>query len=102
MIDITAVKRDKKLSNDKFDRCYYCGHNHKRGKQNCLEFGKTCDGCGQRNHLKAMCRSKDQGLKHGSKKTSKKCTHRCYIHEMNECHDYMEDLQDQVQSLFYS
>ena len=43
--------------------------------------------------------------KRDSRKPSKangKCSHKCRVHEINECHDDMEDLSEQVQSLFYS
>ena len=61
-----------------------------------------------------MCRSKGSSKfksesEHDSRKLSKangkgssKCLHKCKIHEINECHDDMEDLNEQVQSLFYS
>ena len=31
-----------------------------------------------------------------------KCSHKCRVYEVNECHDDMEDLNEQVQSLFYA
>ena len=31
-----------------------------------------------------------------------RCTHKCRVHEINECQNDMEDLNEQVQSLFYS
>ena len=31
-----------------------------------------------------------------------KCTHKCRVHEINECQNDMEDLSEQIQSLFYS
>ena len=88
--------------------CGKCGHSH--GKRDCPAFGKDCFKCGGKNHFGKMCRSKGSSkfkseLKRDSRKPSKangRCTHKCRVHEINECHDDMEDLNEQVQSLFYS
>ena len=43
--------------------------------------------------------------KHDSRKPSKangRYTHKCRVHEINECQNDMENLNEQVQSLFYS
>ena len=72
--------------------------------------GKTCDKCGQKNHFKTVCKSSEGSMhKHDSRKrcdrAKGKYTHRCNIHEINgDCHDddMVEDLMDQVQSLFYN
>ena len=74
---------------------------------------KTCDKCGQKNHFRMVCRSSEGSMSessHDSRKRSDRakrnnCTHRCNIHEINgDCHDdnSVEDLVDQVQSLFYN
>ena len=104
-IGMDAIK-SKKNRSSQGEKCDYCGHSHKKGKQNCPVFGKTCNSCGQKNHFKVMCRSKDEGSKYEPRKCrpdrAKKCTHRCDVHEITECQDdTMEDLTDQVQSLFY-
>ena len=88
------------------DKCDYCGCKHKRCKQNCPALGKICDKCGGKKHFKVVCRSKDNGSKSRkrSDRTNGKCKHRCNVHEINEdCHNDngIEDLTDQVQSLFY-
>ena len=84
--------------------------NQKRGKQNCPAFGKTCDNCGGKNHFKNVCKSKRGSDKNKSHRAKGKCTHRCDIHEVDCCDDNsenstestdMDDLADQVQSLFY-
>ena len=97
--------------------CDFCGRNHKRGKQNCLAFGKNYNKCGGKNHFKNVCKYEKSGSsrRHGSdrdrsSRTKSKCTHRCDIHEVDCCDDSpknstestdMDDLADQVQSLFY-
>ena len=35
-------------------------------------------------------------------KANGKCSHKCRVHEINECQDDMNDLEEQVQSLFYN
>ena len=100
-IGMDTIKSGKNRSSH--EKCDYCGQHHKKGKQNCLAFGKICNKYGQKNHFKAMCRSSEGSRKCRSDRT-KKCTYRCNVHEMNqECQDDtgMEDLADQVQSLFY-
>ena len=84
------------------------GKNSQEGKQNCPAYEKNCDKCGGKNHFKAMCRSsegsKDKSRKGSDRTSGRKCTHRCNVHEISEdCHDDngMDDLADQVQSLFY-
>ena len=56
-------------------------------------------------------RTSDSGSKSESKHDSRRpdrangknrCSHRCNVHEIEECHDDMADLNKQVQSLFYS
>ena len=48
------------------EKCDFCGQNHKKGKQNCLAYGRICDRCYQKNHFKAMCRS-SEGSRYKSK-----------------------------------
>ena len=62
--------------------------------------------------FKKMCRfSKESKSKSESGRDSRrpsrangmgKCSHKCEFHEINECHDDMNDLEEQVQSLFYN
>ena len=113
LTSIDAIKQ-------KFSRrgnCDFCGWSHKKGKQNCPAFGKICDKCGEKNHFKNVCKSDKSGSsrrcgsdRDRSHKTKGKCTHRCDIHEVDCCDDSPEnstestdvdDLVDQVQSLFY-
>ena len=73
-------------------------------KEIVLAFGKKCQKCGCENHLKSVCRSgsnteKYEHSRHGSKKPSigKR------FHEISkEKSESMDDLADQVQSLFYN
>ena len=114
VVSVEAIR--KNFKDDHRDLCAYCGHSHKRGKRNCPAYGKTCDKCSGKNHFKTMCkgRSTDSGSKsesrcdsrrsHGANRKNK-CSHRCNVHDIDieeECHDDMEDLTDQVQSLFYA
>ena len=84
--------------------CDKCGHSH--GKRDCVAFGKECHKCGGKNHFRKMCRSKGSS-KAESKCDSRRasngsCSHKCRVHEINECQNDMEDLTEQVQSLFYN
>ena len=100
LVSVDAIRK-----NSQNNKCDYCGCKHKRGKQNCPALGKTCDKCGGKNHhFKVVCRSKDEGSKSRKRSDRTKCKHRCDVHEINEdCHEdnRIEDLMDQVQSLFY-
>ena len=86
--------------------CNYCGCDHKKG--DCPAFGIECHKCGRKNHFSKMCRSQGSNKsesKRDSRKPSKatgKCTQKCRVHEINKCQNDMEDLSEQVQSLFYS
>ena len=88
--------------------CRYCGCNHRKG--DCPAFSRECHKCGQKNHFSKMCKSSNQGFeksesRHDSRKprqANSRYTHKCRVHEINECQDDMEDLSKQVQSLFYS
>ena len=91
----------------KISDCNFGGHTH--GKGECPAFGKECHKCGGKNHFSKKCRS-SKGSKYESKHDSRrpnrvngKCSHKCRVHEViEECHDDMEDLNEQVQSLFYA
>ena len=84
--------------------CKFCGRSH--GKRDCPAFGKECHNCGRKNHFSKMCRSQGSSKsesKHDSRKLRQangKCTRR--VHEINKGQNDMEDLSEQVQSLFYS
>ena len=102
LVSVNAIRKNSQYG----DKCDYCGHSHKRGKQNCPAYGKICDQYGGKNHFRVMCRSSEGSkLRKRSDRTSdRKCKHRCNVHEITEdCHDDngMDDLADQVQSLFY-
>ena len=97
--------------------CDFSGRNHKRGKQNCPAFGKNCDKCGGKNYFKNVCKYEKSGSsrrcgsdRDRSSRTKAKCTHRCDVHEVDCCDNSpknstesteVDDLADQVQSLFY-
>ena len=77
--------------------CKYCGKLH--NKRNCPAYGKKFQKCGKENHFKAVCKSgnnRDHSKPRG--KTGKK-----KFHEINESGEgAMDDLAEQVQSLFYN
>ena len=88
--------------------CRCCGRDHKKG--DCPAFGSECHKCGGKNHYSQMCKSSKGFEKSESKCDSRKprqatgrCTHKCRVYEVNEeCQNDMEDLSEQVESLFYS
>ncbi|XP_052562525.1 uncharacterized protein K02A2.6-like [Culex pipiens pallens] len=51
--------------------CRYCGNEHDRDKAKCPAYGKTCIGCGGRNHFKNVCwkkgRNQNRNKKHHKK-----------------------------------
>ena len=81
--------------------CKYCGKSHNRG--NCPAYGKKCQKCGRENHFKAVCRSGEGKRDHRdfSKSRQKKSKGKKF-HEVNEEDGVMDDLSEQVQSLFYN
>ena len=112
---LTSIDAIKQKFSREGKYCDFCGWSHKRGKQDCPAFGKTCNKCGGKNHFKNVCKYYKSGSKRGSDRdrshrTKGKCTHRCNIHEVDCCDDSpknstegtdMSDLMEQVQSLFY-
>ena len=107
-VDKLRKKSTNFRGNDKdthYTDCRFCGCNHKKG--DCPAFGKICHRCGRKNHFESKCRSERGSSKAESKhdsrsKTNGRCSYKCRVHEVDECHDDMEDLSEQVQSLFYS
>ena len=107
VVSMDAVRNKFEKRKEICDR-NYCGHTH--GKGECPAFGKECNRCGQKNHFEKKWRSSSgpRSTKSESRcdsirsdRTKRKCSHRCNMHEIEECHDDgMEDLMDQFQSLF--
>ena len=100
-LSVEAIKRGFKDDYRDFksqQKCDYCGWSHRRGKRNCPAFGKTCHKCGGKNHFRTVCKSKESESKHYSRRSDR--TKRKNINDI-ECQDDMEDLTEQVQSLFY-
>ena len=112
LVDVNAVKKKVKFHKD----CDYCGCSHNKG--DCPAYGKMCNKCGKMNHFEKKCRQKpdprSQGngrRGRGSKNICKCCgSKRKDINEISceNCDDegcsngnQMEDLMEQVQSLFY-
>ena len=104
LVSIGAIKNRSRQ--DKILDCNYCSHTH--GKGSCPAYGKVCSRCGRKNHFDKKCRQ-DRSSRHKGRHTwfdkkDSKCIHRCDVHEINEdCHEDngMNDLANQVQSLFY-
>ena len=89
-------------SSSSSNKCKYCGQSHNRG--NCPAFGKECLKCGKKNHFKSVCKANGSNGKHDhSRSRSKKTKKGKKFHEINESENSneMDDLQEQVQSLFY-
>ena len=101
LVSVNAIKKNSQYR----DKCDYCGHSHKRGKQNFPAYGKICNKCGGKNHFKAMCRF-SEGSKHkcgklrSDRTSGRKCMHRSDIREIRDCHNdddsAVEDLMEQV------
>ena len=92
--------------------CKFCGKAHDKGK--CPAYSKVCNKCGRKNHFESKCTSSSKSNSDRSKKTkfSRKCG-KCG-HKKVDCIEYgqesdnsdsdskeMQDLTEQVQSLFY-
>ena len=106
--DVIFRGRDKSQRNKSRDcphsngrMCKYYGKSHNRG--NCPTIGKKCQKCGRDNHFKAICKIGNNDKcdssclrpKKGKAKGKK-------IHKVTEeQNNAMDDLADQVQSLFY-
>ena len=89
------------LSSSNIRNCKYCGKGHNKG--NCPAYGKKCQKCGCENHFKSVCRSGTETHKHEPSKHRPKKGKGKKFHEINEQRDeVMDDLTDQVQSLFYN
>ena len=68
----------------------------------CPAFGRECHKCGRKTTL-AKCVSESKRDSRKPRQATGRCTHKCRVHEVNEeCQNDMENLTDQVQSLFYS
>ena len=85
-------------SSSNIHSCKHCGKSHNKG--NCPAFDKKCGKCGKENHFKAVCTSSSDrrdSSKHRPRMKGKK-----KFHEINEKEGVMDDLTEQVQSLFYN
>ena len=58
---LTSIDAIKQKFSREGKSCDYCGRSHKRGKQNCPTFGKTCDKCDGKNHFKNTCKFDKSG-----------------------------------------
>ena len=94
--------------------CKFCGKTHNKGK--CQAFGKVCNRCSHKNHFESKCRSsRSQGSNsERSGKTKGKFSHKCgkcghkkvnfieYDHDSDSSSEEIQDLLEQVKSLFYN
>ena len=105
------IRSAKFKGKSQYTDCKFCGHSHNKGE--CHAFGKTCHNCGGKNHFESNCKSKRGSSKSESKHDSRKrpngarknkCS--CRVHEIHEGEHHedssMEDLNEQVQYLFYA
>ena len=105
LISVDELKKsttfNKRKDNHRIE-CDKCGCSH--GKRDCPAYGKECHKCGRKNHFSKMCKSESKrDSRRPRQANGNRCTHRCRVHEVNsECQNDMDDLSDQVQSLFYS
>ena len=83
----------------------FYGKSHDKGK--CPAYGKTCNKCGGKNHFEAKCTKKGKKVRFKNHDKCKCCGQRSKSHNFPkvecECEDQpnsMEDLTEQVQSLF--
>ena len=114
LIDVNAVKKRKvRFHKD----CDYCGCSHHKG--DCPAFGKTFNRCGRKNHFAKKCKQNDGNSKSCNRPRSKgdhdqRCKSCGNFKKINsveidsDCEgcstgnsNCMEDLADQVQSLYY-
>ena len=103
-----------KSAKSQYTDCKFCGHSNNKGEY--PAFGKTYHHCGGKKHFESKCRSKTKrGSSKSSKSESKHDLRRpngarknqclCCVHKIHggEHHDSsMEDLNEQIQSLFYT
>ena len=81
--------------------CKYCDKSHSKG--NCPAFGKKCQKCGCENHFRLMCINTNTEKCEPSRHRPKKSHKRKRFYKVSEQKDNgMDDLADQVQSLFYN
>ena len=104
LISVDELKKsttfNKRKDNHRIE-CDKCGHSH--GRRDCPAYGKECHKCGHKNHFSKMCKSESRRDSRKLRQANGRCTHKCRVHEINEeCQDDMENLTEQVQSLFYS
>ncbi|XP_034058782.1 uncharacterized protein K02A2.6-like [Gymnodraco acuticeps] len=53
----TAAEREQQWT------CKYCGNGHKRGREQCPAYGKTCRACGVSNHFAKVCQASSRAEK---------------------------------------
>ena len=115
LVDVNAVK--KKVRLQKINDCDYCGCSHDKG--NCPAYGKICNRDSNKNHFAKKCKQTDKDSKSCNRPRSKgdhdqKCKScgkskkefnsiEIYSDDCDSCNavNQMEDLTEQVQSLFY-
>ena len=106
LVSVDAVKKGK--NSQFYSDCKFCSRSQKKGE--CPVFGKLCNASGGKNHFEKKCTNNSSRSSEGSnlrkrlfRTNGRKCTHRCNVHEIEECHDdnSVENLMEQVQSFFY-
>ena len=60
-IDNRTIKQRTSEASQQFKiLCKYCGNKHIRDKDKCPAYGKSCKGCGKKNHFAKMCKNKNK------------------------------------------
>ena len=122
-LSVEAIKRGFKTKSHShsnahtdYSDCKFCGKAHNKGE--CPAYGKVCNRFGQKNHFESKCRSSWGSNSERSGKTKGKIHHKCGKcgHKKVDCIEYghesdssdnsdqsskVQDLMDQIQSLFY-
>ena len=94
-----SKKHSRDHSNSVIMSCKYCEKSHNRG--NCPAFGENCQKCGRDNHFKSVYKSGNTRDSSQSRAKKSKGHKGKKFHGVTEDQNgSMDDLADQVQSLF--
>ena len=99
-----------------YSDCKFCGKSHDKGQ--CPAYGKVCNNCGRKNHFESKCQSASRSNSDRPRGSKSKSFHKCGKcgHKKVDCVEYsqeesgesdsdskgIDDLTDQVRSLFYN
>ena len=99
-----------------YSDCKFCGKSHDKGQ--CPAYNKVCNKCGRKNHFESKCQSASRSNSDRPRGSKSKSFHKCGKcgHKKVDCVEYsqeesgesdsdskgIDDLTDQVRSLFYN